>query len=349
MKQKPFKREITEENNIPSDDLNKIKPFKVESDETLDIENEDITIEDTVNDTLSTAQGSVGFFNTLTGVISAIFIFVVFAVLADTIGTISNIFVSGSLSEYIYLTGLLILLFVLILNIMSSIKQLRFIKNAEQVKKGFKEQKEKPTKDIIHLADILLQHLEKNPDEKLKKEILVIRDELNSSQIYKEIYYDLDKVLLPILDEKAKQIIHKASVQAALSTAISPIPLFDMALIVWRSVLLTKDIAALYGFRSGRLTIFFLLKRGVLNVAFAGVSELATEATNEIAGTSILSKVSKSAGQGIANGVLLARLGYGVMEACRPIDFSEGRASFVSSILKSIVGSFGFSETKNIS
>ncbi len=244
------------------------------------------------------------------------------------------------------MTGLVILLTVLILNIVSNIKQLRFIKSAEQIKTDFQKQRENPTKDIIPLANTLLQHLEKNPDEQLQKGVSVIRDELNSSQIYKEIYYDLDKTLLPILDKKAKQIIHNASVQGALSTAISPIPLFDMVLIIWRSMLLTKEIASLYGFRPGRLTTFFLLKQGILNVAFAGISELATEATNEMAGTSILSKVSKSAGQGIANGVLLARLGYGVMEACRPIDFSEGRTGFVNSIFKSMIGSFGFSEAK---
>jgi len=51
--------------------------------------------------------------------------------------------------------------------------------------------------------------------------------------------------------KKAKQKIHNASVQVALSTAISPIPIVDMVLIVCRSTMLTRDIATIYGYRPG--------------------------------------------------------------------------------------------------
>jgi len=346
MKQKPFKRNVEEKNTISEEDMETVKPFKTESPEPLEISKDNNKIRDAVDESTSLLQTNVGFFNTLSGIITAIFIFVFFAVVADTVSTITEIISSGNISEYIYLVGLLILLFVLILNIFSNIKQFRFIKNAEHIKEGFKKQKQNPTQDIVPLTDILLNHFEKNPDTELQNGIKIIRDELNTSQIYKEIYYDLDNMLLPIIDKKAKKMIHNASVQGALSTAVSPLPLFDMVLIIWRSMILTKDIAALYGFRPGRLTTFMLLKQGILNVAFAGIAELATEVTNEIAGTSILSKVSKSAGQGIANGVLLARLGYGVMEACRPIDSDEERASFVNSIFRSIIGSLGANSTK---
>ncbi len=347
MKQKPFKRNVEEENNTTEEDTSVVKPFKTESQEELKISVDDIKIEDTIAESTSLLHTNVSFFNTIGGIITAIFIFVFFAVVADTVSTLAEIFSSGSIAEYIYLIGLVILLSVLVLNIISNIKQLRFIKNAEYIKEGFKKQKINSTKDIIPLTDTLLKHFDKNPDIELQNEISIIRDELNTSQIYKEIYDDIDNTLLPIIDKKAKQMIHNASVQAALSTAVSPLPMFDMVLIVWRSMLLTKNIALLYGFRPGRITTFMLLKQGILNVAFAGIAELATEVTNEIAGTSVLSKVSKSAGQGIANGVLLARLGYGVMEACRPIDSDEGRAGFVNSIIKSVIGSFGSAESNN--
>ncbi len=79
-------------------------------------------------------------------------------------------------------------------------------------------------------------------------------------------------------------------------------------------------------------------------MVFAGVAELATDLTNEMAGSTVLAKVSQSAGQGIANGLLLARLGYGVMEACRPIESDEKRGSFVKSIMGSIFDSLSLKE-----
>jgi len=345
--QKPFKR-VVEENESLVDSQGveeKIKPFKRESREALNISNDEAEIEVLAESSISSLESGIDFFNTITGIIVAIFIFILFAVLADTVATISRIISSGTLAEYIYLIGLSILLFVLLLNVVSNIKQLKFIKNAEHIKNSFRHQKDNFTQEIITLTNTLLNHYEKNSDPELKNGIAIIRDELNTSQIYSEIYKDLDREMLPIIDKKAKQIIRDASMQAALSTAISPIAIFDMVLIIWRSMLLTKNIASLYGFRPGSLTTLILLKQGILNVAFAGIAEMATEVTNEMAGRSVLSKVSKSAGQGISNGVLLARLGYGIMNACRPIESDKGRGSFISSIVKSIIGSMGEDKT----
>jgi len=239
------------------------------------------------------------------------------------------------ISSYIYLSGLLLLLVVLFLNIFSNIKHLRFIKNAKNVKEKFILQKQNPTAEIIPLANIILDQYSKSTDKKIIQSIEHIREELNRSQIYKEIYKDLDSELLAIIDTKAKAIIHKASMQAALSTAISPFPLFGMLLILWRSVLYYPKKTSIYGFRPGGLSTIILLKQAVLNIAFAGVTELASELTNEIAGSTLLAKVSQSVEQGVANGVLLARLGYGIMEACRPIKSTDKRGSFIKEIMLS--------------
>ncbi len=112
--------------------------------------------------------------------------------------------------------------------------------------------------------------------------------------------------------------------------------LLDAGIIIWRSFLLTKDVAKLYGFKPGWLSTIVLLKQGAFNIFFAGAAELASEYANEAAGSSITSKISTSAGQGITNGILLARLGYGVMEACRPLPIRTKRDSFINAIYKSI-------------
>ncbi len=349
MKTKPFKQNI-EDIVVKVKKEESAKPFKVEAQEMLNTSDEEMRIEEDEDNSVSQSsiQRTIGFFSTISGIVVAVFLFVFIMVIADTVNSIGDIYKNGSVSEYIYLAGLVLLLIVFLLNISTNIKQIQFIKNAKLVKEKFKLQRNKPSKEIIPLANILLKHYESNSDKNLQTSIEHIRDELNTSQIYNEIYNDLDNSLLSVIDDKAKKLIHNASVQAALSTAASPIPIFDMVLIIWRSTLLTKDIASLYGFRPGGLTTISLLRQGVINIAFAGVAEMATDITNDMAGSTVLAKVSKSAGQGIANGVLLARLGYGIMEACRPIESDEKRGSFIKSITKLIIDAFGPREEANL-
>lgn len=351
MSTKPFKKVISQEdmNNI-NVDATTIKPFKVSSKKTIDTSETLEPIDDILeSDNTDSIVTGTNFFSTFNGLLAALLLFVVIAVIADTIDTLSDIFNNGTLSSYIYLGGLVLLLVVLLLNILSNLKQLKFIKNAKRIKERFILQKQNPTEEIIPLANLLLDQYSKSKDEKVIQSIEHIQDELNTSQIYEEIYRDLDSVLLPLIDAKAKAAIHKASMQAALSTAISPFALFDMLLVFWRSVSLTKEISAIYGFRPGGLSTIILLKQAMVNVAFAGVAELLTEFSNEASGT-LFTSISKSAGQGIANGVLLARLGYGVMQECRPIETAEARGSFIKKVMLSIFKAFKPKEQdKNVS
>jgi putative membrane protein len=50
----------------------------------------------------------------------------------------------------------------------------------------------------------------------------------------------------------------------------------------------------------------------------------------------VVSKISLSAGEGISNGILLARIGYGVMAACRPLPMRVKRGSFIRGMVSSI-------------
>lgn len=342
---KPFKKVISQEQEEIAPETKIVKPFKIDSDKKIDTSNEVELIQETIDENTTFINKSTNFFSTLNGVLVALVIFVFIAVVADTIDTFNTILIDTSIANYIYLTGLVFLFSILVLNIFSNIKQLRFIKNVKNIKESFKLQKQKPSKEIIPLANLILNQYSKSTDIKIQESIEQIREELNSSQIYKEIYDDLDLKLLKIMDNKAKSLIKKASLQAALSTAISPFALFDMLLVIWRSVYLTKEIATIYGYRPGFLSTAILLRQALVNVAFAGVSELASEFTNEIAGTTILSKFSQSAAQGTANGILLARLGYGIMQACRPIQISEKRGSFIKTVILSIAKVFDSKES----
>jgi len=84
-----------------------------------------------------------------------------------------------------------------------------------------------------------------------------------------------------------------------------------MLIILFQSMKLTNEVAHLYGLKPSRISTFCILKKGVIAIFFSGTSELAIEYVNSITELSIASKISLSAAQGISNGVLLARVGYG--------------------------------------
>ena len=59
--------------------------------------------------------------------------------------------------------------------------------------------------------------------------------------------------------------------------AVSPLALVDMAFIAWRNLRLINRIATLYGIELGYYSRLRLFKLVLLNIAFAGASELVRE------------------------------------------------------------------------
>lgn len=326
MSVKPYKNEVHEETQEA------IKPFKEESHQELNtsLDLEYFEQEDTK------MQKNVGFFGSLGSVFLGIFAFVLLAVFASTISSIQEVMSSKSLADYIYLGGILTLFVALLLFAFKNLKGFLALQKVNEIKEEFKEQKEKPDADIIPLAHFIINKYENSEHEELKNAVTSLKKELNSSLIYENIYTNIDTTILASIDKVAKKTIHKASIQGALATAISPVPIIDMALILWRSAALSKEIATLYGFKPSFTTTLILLKRGLINIMFAGISELANEFANQATSSSFLSKASRSLGQGAINGILIARLGYGVLEACRPIQSNQGKTSFFKMLFNSI-------------
>jgi putative membrane protein len=338
---KPFKKVVDEELDTQKESQERVKPFKVQKDMELDIECNELEINDVdkIKDE-SSMKSIVEFLSSFHALVLAFIAFVFIATIVDAVDTVQELISVGSVDNYFYLMALTLLIIVISLNIYKNIKQIVVLKNIKNMKEKFSKQKEYPSSDIIPLANELISIYSSSKDKEIKQSIEKVEDELNSSQIYTEIYKDLDEVLLSNVDKKAQALVKNASLQAALTTAISPIAIVDIVLVVWRSFLLTKDISMLYGFKPGMLSSVSLLKMALHNVVFAGAAELASEYASEAAGSTILSKLSYSATQGLSNGILIARLGYGIIEACRPIPTNKKRESFVSSLIPSIVKAF---------
>lgn len=127
-------------------------------------------------------------------------------------------------------------------------------------------------------------------------------------------------VLAPV-DRAAYRLVLEGSRDIGLLTAISPLGLLDGFLVLWRTLIMLRAIARLYGMAPGTLASFALLRRCVRNAALAGLADVVTHAAVEHVGASLIALLSARAGQGAGNALLAARLGVEGMRQSRPLPF----------------------------
>jgi putative membrane protein len=128
------------------------------------------------------------------------------------------------------------------------------------------------------------------------------------------------QVLAP-LDRAAYRLVLESSRDIGLLTALSPLGLLDGILVLWRTSILFRSIARLYGMAPGPSMTLALLKGSVRNAALAGLTDVVTHAAVEHVGAGLLAMLSARAGQGAGNALLHSRLGIEAIRQCRPLPF----------------------------
>ncbi len=103
--------------------------------------------------------------------------------------------------------------------------------------------------------------------------------------------------------------------------AVSPLAVIDMFFLSWRNIRLVNQIAQIYGIELGYWSRLRLLKMVLLNLAFAGATEVVQDIGLDWLSQDLTAKLSARAAQGIGVGLLTARLGIKAMEFCRPLVF----------------------------
>ncbi|WP_159566384.1 YcjF family protein [Budvicia diplopodorum] len=147
---------------------------------------------------------------------------------------------------------------------------------------------------------------------------------LHETQNDREVVALYAKLVQPVLDQQARREISGSAAESALMIAVSPLAIVDMAFIAWRNIRLINRIAAIYGIQLGYFSRIRLFKLVMLNIAFAGVTELIREVGMDWISQDITARLSTRAAQGIGAGLLTARLGIKAMELCRPLPWMEG-------------------------
>ncbi|MDF0533567.1 TIGR01620 family protein [Shewanella sp. A32] len=146
-----------------------------------------------------------------------------------------------------------------------------------------------------------------------------------------------DTIVLRQRDQAAKKIVRHFAAESALLLAISPFAVLDMALVLWRNQKMISQIAESYGIKLGYWSRIRLFRGIVLNILYAGTTELAMDIGNQLLSVELTGKLSARLGQGLGAGLLTARLGYQAMALCRPLAFDDKQRPRLSGIHKELL------------
>ncbi|MBF0446068.1 MAG: DUF697 domain-containing protein [Magnetococcales bacterium] len=139
----------------------------------------------------------------------------------------------------------------------------------------------------------------------------------------REILDLFSKNVLSALDKKAYDIVVENSAVAALLTALSPMAWLDALLFFWRNVHMVRQISTLYGFRPGFFGTITLMQEVLAGMVASATTDFLTDEVAESLGNSVTAVLFAKAGQGMANGLLSARVGVQAMRFCRPVAFQS--------------------------
>ena len=147
-------------------------------------------------------------------------------------------------------------------------------------------------------------------------------------------------VLSP-LDARAMREVEAAARQVATVTAIVPMALADVFTALTANLRMIRQIAEIYGGRSGTFGSWRLTRTVLTHLVATGAVAVGDDLIGSIAGGGIMSKVSRRFGEGVINGALTARVGVAALEVCRPLPFrAVPRPSVTALVKRALTGLF---------
>ena len=154
----------------------------------------------------------------------------------------------------------------------------------------------------------------------------------------KEVLELYSQLVQPILDKQARAEISRSAAESTLMIAVSPLAMVDMAFIGWRNIRLINRIAEIYGIELGYYSRLKLFRLVLVNIAFAGATELVREVGMDWLSQDLAARLSTRAAQGIGAGLLTARLGIKAMELCRPLRWIDDNKPKLGDFRKELIG-----------
>lgn len=161
---------------------------------------------------------------------------------------------------------------------------------------------------------------------------------IHETQNDREVVTLYAHLVQPVLDAQARREISRSAAESTLMITVSPLAVVDMAFIAWRNLRLINRIATLYGIELGYYSRIRLFRLVLLNIAFAGASELVREVGMDWMSQDLAARLSARAAQGIGAGLLTARLGIKAMEVCRPLPWIDNDKPKLGDFRRELIG-----------
>jgi putative membrane protein len=130
------------------------------------------------------------------------------------------------------------------------------------------------------------------------------------------------EVLRP-LDRAAYAAVARAARDAGAVTALAPTALLDTLLLLWRNLRMIREVAAIYGHRTGLAGTWFLLKRLATGAAVVAAADVAGSVLVHQLGNAVADLLAAKVGEGAIAGARTARIGLWTMQLCRAVPFAE--------------------------
>jgi putative membrane protein len=127
-------------------------------------------------------------------------------------------------------------------------------------------------------------------------------------------------VLTP-LDQEARRVVRANALAVMGATAISPHPALDVAIVLWRSAVMVRRVAEVYGLRPSALSTALLVRQTVVSAAIAVAADPTGDMVATTLGGGLAEKVSARFAEGSISGLRALRLGGRAIEVCRPLPF----------------------------
>jgi putative membrane protein len=207
---------------------------------------------------------------------------------------------------------------------------------AAKARKPNPEIGESESRELHKRIDEFINFVERNPQDQLRQRAGRLRSQLHLHSDPKQAVQELEEYLLKAIDKSVDQLIERRAAQVAVGTSLAT-GLFDSIIVVTQAVSLINLISQSYSGRPGILGTIRLLRGALAIAVFAEVAEQATELLADALATKALAKLGGRLGQGLANGLLIARLGHAVKRQCRPVEAIPPTSLPVTALVSSVV------------
>ncbi len=254
-----------------------------------------------------------------------------FGSLAEAIFFAEEIFKRSEIAGYGYITLISAISYFIGSFIFDEVLAIWSLKSVDSIKAMSDRLKKMPTDETILFANQIIKHYQTSSIgsigvEKFRSQFGIIS--------HGEIINAVSRDILTPIDIEVEKLIFKYAKENGVVSAVSPVAILDLLFLFWRNMRMAREIFELYGFKTGFVGQFVIMRKIGEALFFAGVAEMTEEAISILTSQTLVSKVSSSIASGLGNAIFTVRVGIAVIETVRPIK-SENKIGLITKFIKS--------------